>query len=98
MAPRKVDFALAARAAITAVAEAAERVAELDAIYNASGFQPASEGGANPITDTDLDGHNMTAANLADVSMFAVNLAKFMNNDRPLQCDYATAINAFRGM
>ena len=98
MAPRKVGFALAARTAITAVAEAAERVAELDAIYKASGFQPASEGGTNPITDVDLDGHNMTAANLVDVSTFATNLDKFMNNDVPLQFDYTTAINAFRSM
>lgn len=95
MAPRKVDFALAARAAVTTLAEAAERIAELNEVFVASGY---NTGGSDPIIDSDIEGHDITAANLADVATFAENLYKFLNDDTPLKFDYATAINAFRGM
>lgn len=95
MAPRKVDFALAVRAGVTALAEAAERVAELDAMYVDSGYDAL---GSNPITDGDLTGHDVTALDLTNASIFAVNLALFLNGGDPLVFDYAGAINAFRGM
>jgi hypothetical protein len=95
MAPRKVDYALAQRDAITAFAEAAERIAELDAIYKNSGYDG---GGSDPIDDDDLISFDITAQNLANASTFAVNLALFLNNGVPLVFDYASAINAFRGM
>ena len=62
MAPRKVDFALAARAAVTQFAESVERIAEIDAIFTDSGYD---SGGSNPIVDDDLTGHDMTAAQIA---------------------------------
>ena len=95
MAPRKVDFSLAVRAAVTALAEAAERIAELDAIYVDSGYDG---GGTNPIVGGDLTGHDITAQDLANASTFAKNLALFLNNGDPMVFDYASAIGSFRNM
>lgn len=95
MAPRKVDFALAVRAGVTALAEAAERIAELEAIYKSSGYDA---GGLDPITDEDLVGHDVTAVDLANASILAANLALFLGGGDPLVFDYAGHINAFRGM
>ena len=95
MAPRKVDFARAVRDGVTALAEAADRIAELDAIYKASGYDA---GGSDPIVDEDVEGHDITAADLANASTFAENLALFLNGGDPMQFDYASAIDAFRGM
>ena len=77
------------------MAEAAERIAELDEIYEDSGYD---SGGSNPITDDDLISHDITAQDLTNVSTFATNLALFLSNGDPLVFDYASAINAFRGM
>ena len=95
MASRKVNFALAARAAVTALAEAAERIAELDDIFQDSNYY---SGASNEIVNADLEGHDITAQDLNNVSMFATNLAEFLNYGTPLQFDYLAAINAFRGM
>lgn len=95
MALRKEDFALATRAAVTALAEAAERIAELDVIYSDSGYD---SGGANPITDEDLTGHDMVAQDLANASTFATNLALFLDDGDPMVFNYASAINKFRNM
>lgn len=48
MASRKVDFALAVRKAVTALAEATERITELDEIFTDSGYD---SGGSDPIVD-----------------------------------------------
>jgi len=95
MASRKVDYALAVREAVTALAEAAERIAELDTIFTDSGYDP---GGANPILGEDIDGHDITVADLTNASTFATNLSLFLNKGDPMIFDYASAINAFRGM
>ena len=95
MAPRKVDYALAARAAVTAIAEAVERVGELHEIFTDSGY---NSGGSDPIEDADLAGHNMTAQDMANFATFATNLALFMNNGDPAQVDYQSHINKFRNM
>ena len=95
MASRKVDFALAVRAGVTALAEAAERVAELDAMYVDSGYDSA---GSNPIIDGDIEGHDITADDLGNASVFAENLDLFLNGGDPMVYGYASAINAFRGM
>ena len=95
MASRKVDFALAVRKAVTALAEAAERIQELDDIYGDSGYD---SGGSDPITDEDIAGHDITASDLANASTLAANLALFLNDGSPMQFDYASRINAFRGM
>ena len=89
MAPRKVDWALAARAVITQFAEAVERIAEIDAIYTDSGYDA---GGENPIVDADLEGHDITAAQLAEAHWFATQLDAFLI---PI---ITTAINGFRNM
>ena len=95
MASRKVDFALAVRAGVTALAEAAERIAELDAMYGASEYD---ELGSNSIVDGDIEGHDITAQNLVNASTFAFNLALFLGGGDPMEFDYISAINAFRGM
>jgi hypothetical protein len=89
MAPRKIDFALAERAVITQFAEAAERIAELDAIYMDSGYDSS---GSDPIVDSDLTGHDMTAAQLTAVHTFAGQLNTFITPS------IAAAINKFRDM
>lgn len=89
MAPRKVDWALASRAAITALAESVERIGELDAIGTDSGYD---SGGTDPITDADLEGHDITAAQLAAVHSFAGQLDAFITPT------IAAAINRFRNV
>lgn len=93
MAPRKVNYALAVRDAVTALAEAAERIAVLNSTFGDSGYD---SGGSNPIIDDDLIGHDITAQDLAKASVFAVNLALFLNNGDPQIQDYSSEINAFR--
>lgn len=88
MASRKIDFALAERAVITQFAEAVERIAELDAIFMDSGY---NTGGADPIVDGDLIGHDMTMADLVAAHTFAGLLDTFY---APL----TGAINKFRNM
>ena len=89
MAPRKVDLALASQAVITQFAEAAERIAEIDAIFTDRGY---GAGGSDPITDADLEGHEITAAQLAAVHTFAGALDTFITPA------YAAAINRFRSV
>lgn len=57
-------------------------------------------GGSNEIVDGDIVGHDMTATDLANFSTFAKALDAFLNNGTPspLPFDYASRINAFRGM
>lgn len=95
MAPRKIDFALATRAAITAFAEAVERIGELDSIFVNSEYE---SDGANEIIAGDLMGHDITVGDLANAHTFAVQLALFLNDGTPMQVDYASKINAFRNM
>ena len=95
MASRKVDYALAARSAVTAFAEATERIGELYEIFTDSGYDTT---GANPITDEDIEGHDITAQDLANFATFAENVTLFLNDGEPMSFDYASKINAFRGM
>jgi len=95
MAPRKVDLALAERAAVTAFAEAVERVGELCEIYYDSDYD---EEGIDPIVDEDVEGHNMTAQDLNNFATFAENLKLFLNAGTPMVFDYQSKINSFRGM
>lgn len=95
MASRKVDFALATRDAVTAFAEAVERVGELHEIFTDSGYDST---GTDPIIDEQIAGHDITAQDLANFAAFAANVALFLNNGDPAQVDYASKINAFRGM
>jgi len=95
MASRKVDFALAARAAVTDFSEAVERIGELHAIFTDSGYDAT---GIDSIENEDIEGHDITATDLANFAAFAANVALFLNNGDPAQVDYASKINAFRGM
>ena len=94
MATRKVDFANAARAAVTAFAEAVERVGELDEIYTDSGYD---SGGSDEILDEHCPG-DITAADLTNFAAFATNVALFMNAGDPAVVDYQSHINKFRNM
>ena len=95
MASRKVDFALAVRSSISSFAQAADRLAYLDQIYQDSGY---NAGGSDPITDADLTGHDITATDLANISTFATQLTLFLNNGSPIQYDYKVYINKLRSM
>lgn len=95
MAPRKIDFAITTRDAITAFAKAVNCIAELEGIYNDSGY---FVGGASEVVSGDLEGHDITVQDLINVSTFATNLNKFLNNAVPAKVDYMSAINKFRNM
>jgi len=95
MAPRKVDFALAVRNTATKLAQVMDEIDALAGIYTASGY---NSGGSNPITDADLEGHDMTAAQLGQFATLAANLVKFMDNETPAKANYRTPLNAFRNV
>ena len=95
MASRKINLALAERAAITAFAEATERIAELREIYFDSGYDPE---GSNPILDENIEGHDMTSQDLANFATLAENLDLFLNGGTPMVFAYQEKLNAFRGM
>jgi hypothetical protein len=95
MAPRKVDFALTARHKITQFDQLVADLNELDDIYKASGYDT---GGSDPITLEDLEGHDITPQDLANVSIFTANVNLFLTGGDPLEFDYASKINTFREM
>ena len=94
---RKINYAFAVLTAVTAFAEAVERIGELDEIYTDSGYE---SGGSNAITDEDLGsgGYDITAADLSNFATFATNVALFMNAGDPAVVDYQSHINKFRNM
>lgn len=93
MSPRKVDFALSFRAQITALAKLVKEMNELNLIYFASGYDI---GGSDPIQDSDLTGHDLTAAQIVNMSTITTNLEALLSNDVPTQGDYRALINALR--
>ena len=95
MAPRKVDFALAFREQITKLADVAEELHELNLVYFASGY---NSGGAAPSEDADLTGHDLTVAQVANMSTVSTALDALLSNGSPAQGDYWTLINAVRNV
>lgn len=92
---RKRDFAEAARRLITSFDALAGCLKELDDIYHNSGYEPT---GSDPITNTELDGLDMTTQDLSNVSVFVANLQSFLHGNDPLVFDYSAKIDAFRTM
>ena len=95
MASRKVTISLAIRTAITAFDDLVIMLNELDNMFIKSEY---ASGGTDPITDGDIVGHDMTAADLAAAHTFVTQLNLFLSDGTPLQFDYAGAIDRFRNM
>ena len=95
MAARKVDFSLSWRTQITQLADLAVALNELNAAYFASGY---NGGGADEIQDSDLEGHSLTAADVATMSTVTSNLELLLSNQVAAQGDYWTLINAVRNV
>lgn len=93
MAPRKVTFAKQCQDAATSLAIAADAAADLYSIYFDRGY---NSGGADPITDADLEAHEITAAEISSFMSMAENLALFLNNGSPAQSDYDSSLNKLR--
>ena len=93
MAPRKVDFALQIQSQGTTLADLAAALGELYNTYFDSGY---NGGGADPITDEDLEGHNLTAADIANMITLTENLDKFLNAQVPVVGDYSATLNQIR--
>ena len=93
MASRKVQTALAMRDAIGQFADAVERINELDEVFVDSGYDA---GGSDPIVDSDVAAHDITAQDLANFSTFRDQLDLFLNSGEPLQVDYWAKIRAFQ--
>lgn len=92
---RKIEFALAARRAVSSLDNLVSSLNELDSIYKNSGYD---SGGPNPITPADLGDCGVTPEDLASVSTFVENVNLFLNGGDPLEYDYAAKIDAFRTM
>ena len=95
MASRKVTISLAIRSAITSLDNLVTKLNELDNVFIKSEYDL---GGTDPIVDEDIEGHDMTAADLAAAHTFTTQLNLFLNDGTPLQFDYASAIDHFRDM
>ena len=95
MAARKVDFSLSWRTKITQLADITIALNELNATYFASGY---NSGGADEIQDSDLEGHSLTAADIATMSNVTANLELLLSNQVAAQGDYWTLINAVRNV
>jgi len=93
MASRKVDFALQMESAATQLAMAIEALEMMRRSYVASGY---NSGGSDPITDDDIAGHDITAAQIDAVSTLTANLTLFLDNGEPLQGYYRTTLDATR--
>lgn len=95
MASRKVTISLAIRSAITSLDNLVTKLNELDDIFINSGYDL---GGTDPILNEDIEGHDMSAADLAAVHTFVTQLNLFLNDGEPIQFDFASAIDRFRDM
>lgn len=93
MAGQKIKFMQAVQAVSTQLAQAADTTADLFSIYFDRGY---NGGGADPLTDADMTGHDVTAAQVAAFITLAENLTKFLDNQTPFVSDYDATLNALR--
>ena len=93
MAPRKIDLALKVKTMANTLANLLDDIDAITAIYTSSGY---GTGGADPITDADLTGHAITAAQIVQFGTMAANLKKLMGNQAPTAGKYREQLDAFR--
>ena len=93
MAPRKVDFSLKVVSLGSTLADLLDSIESLAGIYTSSGY---ASGGSDPITDTDLTGHNVKVVHIAQFAGMALNLLKLMANQMPTVGKYREQLDAFR--
>jgi hypothetical protein len=93
MAPRKVDLALKVKAMANSLGNLLDSIDAISAIYTASGY---GSGGSDPITDGDLQGHAVTAAQLVQFGNMAAQIKKLMANQAPTVGKYREQLDAFR--
>lgn len=92
---RKVSFALSVRKQVTEFDDLIDSLNVLSDVFADSGYDSS---GSDPIVDGDLNGLDMTAADLAQFSQLVTNLNLFMQNGTPAVFDYAASIKAFRSV
>lgn len=90
---QKTNFAKAVQAIATTVAQEADKAGNLMTVFFDRGY---NGGGANPITDEDVEGLGITAAQVAAFITFAENFGKLLNNEAPFQSDYDAVLNQLR--
>jgi hypothetical protein len=93
MASRKFQFAQAVINYITSVAQAADGGTDARSVFNDRGYNP---GGTDPIIDSDVEGLEITAAELLEGVQFFENLGNMLNNSPIVQKDWDAVVNKLR--
>lgn len=93
MAGPKIKFMQRVQDVATRLAQVLEDVDGLDRVYLHRGY---NAGGANPVTDADLESHNVTAAQIAAFVTLCQQLSRFANNKAVTSADYLATVNALR--
>jgi hypothetical protein len=89
---KKITFTMQARSDATTMAQLANSLADIVSVYFDRGY---NSGGADPITDGDLDGL-ITAAELEALITLSQQFANFLGNAAVTQADYDATLNAVR--
>ena len=79
MTPNKEKFGMAARDAATRFSDMADDIASLQAVYFDRGY---NSGGADELTDADVEALGITAADVVGMITFAGALETFMVANR----------------
>jgi hypothetical protein len=93
MAPKKIGFVQAVQAVSTGLAQSVDKCADLYSIYFDRGYNGS---GVDPITDADIEGQNITAAQVTAFIVFAEALGLFTQGQSHTAGDYDATLNALR--
>lgn len=89
----KLDFAQNIQNFNTQLAELFKDAPDLEGVYFDRGY---NGGGSDPITDSDLTGLGITAAQLGDGITLLQQLQNFAQNNAVTQGDYSATVNTLR--
>lgn len=89
----KQEYAKAVQAVATDYARVADRMADLHSVYFDRGY---GEGGANEITDADLESLGITVVNLSGFIAVAEQTDKLLNSQATTPGDYDSTLNKLR--
>jgi hypothetical protein len=89
----KLTWGNQAQADATALAQVADRLANIETVYFDRGY---NSGGSNPIIDDDVSSLNITAADLASLITLIQQLNNFLGNSAVTAGDYDATLNTVR--